>query len=47
MCPINRIRHRGAIANYLEKVMLNREMNKIIHPKHKGNNCFTKNGENK
>ena len=47
MCPINRIIHRGAIANYLKKVILNKKMNKILHPKHKENNCFTKNGENK
>ena len=47
MCPINRIIHRGAIVNYLKKVILNKKMNKILHPKHKEKNCFTKNGENK
>ena len=39
--------YRGAKINFLQKIMLNRKMNKILHPKHKGNNCFTKNGENK
>ena len=43
MCPINRIIHRGAIANYLKKVTLNKKMNKILHTKHKENNCFSDN----
>ena len=47
MFPINRIIHGGAITNFLHKITLNRKMNKILHPKHKGNNSFTKNCENK
>ena len=47
MCHINRTIHRGAITNFSQKITLNRKMNKILHPKQEGNNCFTKNGENK
>ena len=44
MCPIFRIIHRAAIINFLQKVMLNRKVNKILYSKH---NCFAINGENK
>ena len=47
MCPISGITHRGAITKSLEKVLLNRKINKILHAKQKENNRFTKNDENK
>ena len=34
--------YKGALINVSQKVMLNRKMNKVLHPKRKGNNCFTK-----